>query len=89
MAQTTLAATYGRIANVLRAAQRVAIEVENAPDKRKRLRTFSGQEVALLLGLKLQEIAAYTRSPDHQSRLPRNRLDFNDIIALRKSLRDS
>jgi chromosome partitioning protein len=89
VAQTTLAATYGRIANVLRAAQRVAIEVENAPDKRKRLRTFSGQEVALLLGLKLQEIAAYTRSPDHQSRLPRNRLDFNDIIALRKSLRDS
>jgi chromosome partitioning protein len=89
VAQTTLAATYSRIANVLRSAQRVAIEVENAPDKRKRLRTFSGQEVALLLGLPVQEIAAYTRSPHHHSRLPRHRLDFDDIIALRKSLCDS
>jgi chromosome partitioning protein len=87
--QTTLAATYSRIANVLRSAQRIAIEVENAPDKRKRLRTFSSHEVALLLGLGLQEIAAYMRSPDHQSRLPRNRLDFNEIIALRKALYDS
>ena len=89
VAQTDLADTYSRIAKVLRSAQRVAIEVENAPDKRKRLRTFSNQEVALLLGLTLQEIVAYSRSPDHQPRLPRNRLNFDDIIALRKSLCDS
>jgi chromosome partitioning protein len=87
--QTTLAAKYSRIANVLRSAQRVAIEVENAPDERKRLRTFSGHEVAVLLGLTVQEIASYTRSLRHHSRQPRNRLAFDDIIALRKSLCDS
>jgi chromosome partitioning protein len=43
--------TFRRIADVLRSAQRAAIEVENAPDKRKRLRTFSAQEVAGLLGV--------------------------------------
>jgi chromosome partitioning protein len=87
--QTNLAETYRSIANVLRSTQRVAIEVENAPDKRKRLRTFSSQEVALLLGLKLREITAHTRSPHVRPGLPRNRLGFGDIIELRQSLYDS
>jgi chromosome partitioning protein len=80
---------YRRIAGVLRSAQRAAIEVENAPDKRKRLRTFSSQEVALLLGLKAREINALTRSSDDRPGLPRNRLAFGDILQLRKSLCDS
>jgi chromosome partitioning protein len=80
---------YRRIADVLRSAQRVAIEVENAPDKQKRLRTFSNQEVALLLGLKAREINALIRSSDDRPGLPRNRLAFGDILQLRKSLCDS
>jgi chromosome partitioning protein len=86
---TNPAETYRRIADVLRYAQRVAIEVENAPNKRKRLRTFSSQEVAVLLGLKTREITAHTRFPDDRPGLPRNRLAFGDILELRKFLYDS
>ena len=84
--ETNPVETYRRIADVLRSAQRVAIEVENAPDKRKRLRTFSTQEVAALLGVKAREIASHTKSPNDRPELPRNRLAFSDILELRKSL---
>lgn len=47
---------FRRIAGVLRAAQRAAIEVENAPERRKRLRTFSVQEVAALLGVSQKDV---------------------------------
>src|SRR4051812_24169258 len=56
MADTDLISTYRRIADILRSVQRAAIEVENAPDKRKRLRTFSSQEVASLLGVPHREV---------------------------------
>jgi chromosome partitioning protein len=67
--------TFRRIADSLRAAQRAAIEVENAPDKRKRLRTFSSQEVASLLGVPLRKVG-----------MVRARLNFDDIVGLRLSL---
>src|SRR5271165_7181573 len=80
--------TYHRIADVLRSAQRVAIEVENAPDKRKRLRTFSTQEIAGLLGIKPQDITAYTKAVDGRAGRQRNRLTFEELLALRHSLFD-
>ena len=80
--------TYHRIADVLRSAQRVAIEVENAPDKRKRLRTFSPQEIALLLGIKPRDITAYTKALDGRAEGQRNRLTFEEFLALRRSLFD-
>jgi chromosome partitioning protein len=80
--------TYRRIADVLRSAQRVAIEAENAPDKRKRLRTFSTQEVATLLGVKARDITAYTKTVDGREGGLRNRLSFEDLLGLRRSLFD-
>lgn len=80
--------TYHRIADVLRSAQQVAIETENAPDKRKRLRTFSTQEVATLLGLKARDITAYTKSVDSREGGQRNRLSFEELLGLRRSLFD-
>jgi chromosome partitioning protein len=80
--------TYRRIADVLRSAQRVAIEAENAPDKRKRLRTFSTQEVATLLGVKARDITAYTKTVDGREGGQRNRLSFEEILGLRRSLFD-
>ncbi len=79
-------ATYRRIADVLRSAQRAAIEVENAPDRRKRLRTFSFQESAALLGVKLRDVIAYSKAADSAAALPRARLTLDDILALRRLL---
>jgi chromosome partitioning protein len=80
--------TYHRIADVLRSAQRVAIEAENAPDKRKRLRTFSTQEVAALLGVKARDISAFTKSVDGREGISRNRLSFEELLGLRRFLFD-
>ncbi|ACB97415.1 Cobyrinic acid ac-diamide synthase (plasmid) [Beijerinckia indica subsp. indica ATCC 9039] len=89
MAEMDPVDTYRRIADVLRSAQRVAIEIENEPEKRKRLRTFSPQEVATLLRVKPREITAYMKSTSDQLGGARNRLTFSDILQLRKSLHDS
>jgi chromosome partitioning protein len=89
VANNNLLGTYRRIADVLRSAQRAAIEVENAPDQRKRLRTFSSQEVAALLGLKPRDITARTKSLDERAGAVRTRLAFADILQIRKSLYDS
>ena len=80
--------TYRRIADVLRSAQRVAIEAENAPDKRKRLRTFSTQEVASLLSIKPRDINAYSKAGDGRAGGQRNRLTFEEFLSLRRSLFD-
>jgi chromosome partitioning protein len=77
---------YRRIADVLRSAQRVAIEAENAPDKRKRLRTFSTQEVAALLGIKSSVITSHARAAEERNGVARTRHTLNDILILRKSL---
>lgn len=81
--------TYRHIADVLRAAQRVAIEAENAPDKRKRLRTFSSQETASMLGVKPSTVTCYTRTLEVRLGVARNRLTFGDIHHLRRSLFDT
>jgi chromosome partitioning protein len=86
MTETDSVATYRRIAEVLRSAQRVAIEVENAPDKRKRLRTFSFPEVATLLGLKLRDVNAHFRSAEEREAPSRNRLSLEEMLSLRLSL---
>jgi len=83
--ETDQVETFRRIAEVLRSTQRAAIEVENAPDKRKRLRTFSAPEVAALLGLKPRELTA-ARIPDEDGCLARGRFTFDHIMQLRRSL---
>jgi chromosome partitioning protein len=89
VAETNPVETYRHIADVLRSAQRAAIEIENAPDKRKRLRTFSTQEVAALLGVKPRDVTVLSKSADERSGVVRNRLAFGDILQIRKSLFDS
>lgn len=86
MAESNPVETYRHIAEVLRSAQRAAIEVENAPDKRKRLRTFSTQEVAALLGVSLRDITTHTKLADARRAGAYSRLNFDDILRLRKSL---
>src|SRR4051794_355855 len=88
MTQTNLVATYQRIADILRSTQRAAIEFENAPDKRKRLRTFSTQEVASLLAVPHREVTKFLKTFDEKTVPPRARLTFDDIIALRRNLFD-
>lgn len=78
--------TYRRIAAVLRSAQRVAIETENAPDKRKRLRSFSTQEVAALLHIKARDVSAYLKADDERPDGASSRLTFDDVLRLRRSL---
>jgi chromosome partitioning protein len=78
--------TYRRIADVLRSAQRVAIEAENAPEKRKRLRYFSPQEVAALLRIAPRDLGAHLKVMNGHSLGLRNRLSFTDVQRLRASL---
>jgi chromosome partitioning protein len=77
---------YQRIADVLRSAQRVAIEAENAPDKRKRLRTISTQEAAALLNVKPQVVTAAIKGADDRTSAGRNRLTLDEITRLRRIL---
>ena len=72
---------FRRIADVLRSTQRVAIEVENAPDQRKRLRSFSAPEVAALLGVTQKQL----RVGDKTSPAP-TRMGFTEVQALRAAL---
>jgi chromosome partitioning protein len=86
MADADPVATYRHIAGVLRSAQRVAIEVENAPDKRKRLRTFSSQEAAALLGMRLRDLNTQVKGTDGREALSRGRLTLEEVLTLRQSL---
>jgi chromosome partitioning protein len=80
-------AAFRNVAEVLRAAQRVAIEVENAPEKRKLLRSFSLAESAGLLGVTPQELRGLMRSafPELPTAV-RNRLTFDQIAQMRATL---
>src|SRR3712207_2697913 len=81
------AESFRRIAAVLRSAQRAAIEVENAPDKRKRLRSFSTQEVASLPGVKPRELRpALAAALGRRPAFLRSRLSFNDFHAVRRAM---
>jgi chromosome partitioning protein len=82
-------AAFRNVADVLRAAQQVAIEVENAPERRKVLRRFTAAECASLLQLKAPEFRALAREvlPDHPP--PRARFSFEQLAVLRQaSLRE-
>ncbi len=78
---------FRTIAAVLRAAGRAAIEAENAPDKRKRLRSFSLAEAAQLLATPTAAVrrAAARLHHDAQS-ASRTRLTFAEMQALRPML---
>jgi chromosome partitioning protein len=77
---------FRRIADVLRSAQRAAIEAENAPERRKRLRTFSVQEVSALLGVTQRELRRALVGPGNRSAPARARLTFEEIRETRAAL---
>jgi chromosome partitioning protein len=76
---------FRRIADVLRSAQRAAIEAENAPERRKRLRTFSVQEASALLGVTQRELRR-AFGPAARSATPRARLTFEEMREIRAAL---
>lgn len=81
-------AQFRRVAEVLRTAQRMAIEVENAPEKRKTLRSFSAREVAAMLGVTPGQLRqASGVKPAGKGIAPRPRLEFDEIMAARAALR--
>ena len=76
-------AAFRNVAEVLRAAQQVAIEVENAPERRKTLRGFTAAECASLLNFTLPELRALAaKLPDAPP--PRGRFSFAQLDALRR-----
>lgn len=77
---------FRRVAEVLRSAQRAAIEAENAPERRKHLRTFSVQEAAALLGVTQRELRRAI-GPGDRSMPPRARLNFQEMCDMRVALR--
>ncbi len=77
---------FRHMADVLQAAQRTAIEVENAPDKRKRLRQFSVQEAATLMNLtprQLRQVAGLAGTGTGIA--PRARISFEEVLAAREA----
>jgi chromosome partitioning protein len=82
-------AGYWRISDALRHAQRTAIEVENAPDKRKRLRSFTILEIAELLDVPRGDLLAACGQPDQGRFQPRTLLSFLDVEAARRTLAKS
>ena len=79
-------AGFWRISNALRHAQRTAIEIENAPDKRKRLRPFTVSEISDLLGVKRSEILAACGQSSKGLFQPRTLLSFSDVQSIREAL---
>jgi hypothetical protein len=82
-------AGYWRISDALRHVQRTAIEVENAPDKRKRLRCFTVAEIAELLAIDRLEFLAACGQSEHGRFQPRTLLSFLDVEAARNALAKS
>ena len=77
---------FWRISNVLRHVQRTAIEIENAPDKRKRLRSFTVAEIAELFDVERAELLAAAGQSDQGRFQPRALLSFLDVQAARQKL---
>ena len=78
---------FHTIAAVLRAAGRAAIEAENAPDKRKRLRSFSVPEAAQVLTASQAAVRRAAASLDTRvAGQTRTRLEFTEMQALRPVL---
>ncbi len=82
-------ASFWRIAHALRNVQRIAIEIENAPDKRKRLRSFTIPEIATLLDIKRSELLTACGQADQGRFKPRTSLSFLDVQSARKALAKS
>jgi chromosome partitioning protein len=78
-------AAFRNVAEVLRAAQQVAIEVENAPERRKTLRGFSAVECAALLGLSLPDFWVRARKRLAEPPPPRGRFSFTQLADLRRA----
>jgi len=74
-------ATCRQIADVIRSMQRVSIEVENAPDKRKRLRSFTLHEAAGLFGVGVRDVRAALRALSPEAG---GRVDFAELTRLRE-----
>ena len=81
-----LTAGFWHISNTLRHVQRTAIEVENAPDKRKRLRSFTITEIAELLDVDRSELLAARGQSDQGRFQPRMLLSFRDVQTARQAL---
>ena len=78
---------FQTIAAVLRAAGRAAIEAENSPDKRKRLRSFSVSEAAQLLAASSAAVRGAAANLDTWGAgQSRTRLEFAQMQALRPVL---
>jgi chromosome partitioning protein len=77
---------FWRISAALRHLQRTAIEIENAPDKRKRLRHFTVPEIAEFLDIERSELLAACGQPDQGRFQPRTLLSFIDVQAALKVL---
>jgi len=58
-----IATRFERFAELCRAVQRKAIELENHPEKRKRLRRFAATEVAAVLGISPGHLRNLVREP--------------------------
>ena len=80
---------FRTIAAVLRAAGRAAIEAENAPDKRKRLRSFSLAEAAYLLKASPAAVRRAAMGLTATKSGARSRLDFTEMQSLRPVLHGS
>jgi chromosome partitioning protein len=79
-------AGYWQISDVLRHVQRTAIEVENAPDKRKRLRSFTVNEIAALMDVDRAVLLEACGQSDQGRFQPRTLLSFLDVEAARIAL---
>jgi chromosome partitioning protein len=79
--------TFRQIAAVLRSTQRVAIEVENAPERRKRLRGFSLPEIGGLLGIGQRDLRrAIAALGSSKGGISHPRLTFAELQSLRAEL---
>lgn len=58
-----IASRFDRFAELCRAVQRKAVELENHPEKRKRLRRFGAGEVAAVLGISPGHLRNLVREP--------------------------
>ena len=79
--RSEVAAGFWRISNALRQVQRTAIEIENAPDKRKRLKSFTIAEVAELLGINRSELLVACGQSDQGRFQHRTLLSFLEVRA--------
>ena len=79
-------AGFWRISNALRNVQRAAIEIENAPDKRKQLRSFTIPEIADLLDVERSDLLAACGQSDQGRFQSRTLLSFLEVQTARKVL---